>query len=176
MLPGQSAQAISSAPGAMLRAMDTSSDMPTIRYKFPLSEADQTAVRSAVLHDLGAMPFSPGALVSRSLWIIFIGRRGAWTHAVLPVDDSLGMADKESIAGLCDLAGSLIGSPVYQGDEMAMVVLRRPGSAEISEADAYIFRLVRRACADPKTPPWAFYVVGTGGIREVTEHEIPQAG
>lgn len=144
-----------------------------ISYKFPLSEADQTAMRSALLHDLGALPFMPGTGFSRSLWIIFIGRWGAWTRATLPVEDSLVMADKESIAGLCDLAGSLIGSPVCHADEKAMIVLRRAGSAEISEADAGIFGLVRRACVGRKTAPWVFYVVGTGGIREVAEHEIP---
>lgn len=145
-----------------------------ISYKFPLSEADQTAMRSALLHDLGALPFVPGAVFSRSLWVIFIGRWGAWTHATLPVEDSLVAAD-ESIAGMCDLAGSLIGPPACHADEKAMIVLRRAGSAEISEADAYIFRLVRRACVGRETAPWAFYVVGTGGMREVTEREIPQA-
>jgi hypothetical protein len=162
-------------PGAMLRAMDTFSDTPTSSRRFPLIEADQTALRSALLHDLGALPFSPGALVSRSLWIIFIGHEGAWTHATLPVEYSLVMADKEGMAGLCDLVSSLIRPPACHADEKAMIVLRRPGSAVISEADTYIFRLVRRACAGRKTAPWAFYVVGPGGIREVTESEILQA-
>jgi hypothetical protein len=43
----------------------------------------------------------------RSLWVIFIGEWGVWTHAVLPVDDRLDMPDKESISGLCALVGSL---------------------------------------------------------------------
>jgi hypothetical protein len=153
--------------------MATFSDISPIKYRFPLSEADQTALRSALLHDLGALPFSPGALVSRSLWIIFIGRHGAWTHATLPVEESLGMASREGMAGLCDLVGSLVRPSVCHEDEKAMIVLRRPGSAEISEADACIFRLVHEACAGRKTAPWAFYVVGSGGMREVTEHEIP---
>ena len=159
----------------MLRAMNTFSDMSVINNRFPLSEADQTALRSALLHDLGTLPFIPGALVSRSLWIIFIGREGAWTHATLPVEDSPGIAGEEGIAALCDLVGSLVRPPVCHEDEKAMIVLRRPGSAEISEADACIFRLVRRACAGRKTAPWAFYVVGASGVREVTEHDIPQA-
>jgi hypothetical protein len=150
-------------------------DMSTINNRFPLGDADQTALRSAVLHDLEALPYIPGALVSRSLWIIFVGRYGAWTHASLPVEDSLGMADEDGIAALCDLVGSLVRPPACHKDEKAMIVLRRPGSAEISEADACIFRLIRRACAGRKTAPWAFYMVGTGGMREVTEHEIPQA-
>jgi hypothetical protein len=159
----------------MLRGMNTFRDISVINDRFPLSEADQTALRSAVLHDLAALPFSPGALVSRSLWIIFIGREGAWTHATLPIEDSPDVADTEGIARLCDLVASLIRPPACHPDEQAMIVLHRPGSAEISEADAYIFRLVRQACAGRKTAPWAFYVVGTGEIREVTEHEIPQA-
>jgi hypothetical protein len=71
--------------------MDTLSDIPDTSYELPLSEADQAALRPALLRDLGAMPFTPGAPISRSLWVIFIGEWGAWTHAVLPVDDSLGM-------------------------------------------------------------------------------------
>jgi hypothetical protein len=155
--------------------MNTFRDISVINSRFPLSEADQTALRSAILHDLGALPPIPGALVSRILWIIFVGSEGAWTHATLPIEDSPGVADTEGIAGLCDLVASLIRPPACHPDEQAMIVLHRPGSAEISEADAYIFRLVRRACEGRETAPWAFYVVGTGGMREVTEHEIPQA-
>jgi hypothetical protein len=59
-------------------------------------------------------------------------------------------------------------------DEKAMIVLRRPGPAEISEADAYIFRLVRQAAIGRETAPWTFHVVGPDGIREVPEHEGPQ--
>jgi len=55
-----------------------------------------------------------------------------------------------------------------------MIVLRRPGPAEISEADAYIFRLVRQALVGRQAPPYVFYVVGPEGRREVTGHETPQ--
>lgn len=55
-----------------------------------------------------------------------------------------------------------------------MIVLRRPGPAEISEADAYIFRLVRQAAIGRETAPWTFHVVGPDGIREVTEREGSQ--
>ncbi len=173
-LPGWRALAILSAPGATLRAMDTLSDIPDTRYELPLSEADQAALRPALLRDLGAMPFTPGAPICRSLWVIFIGEWGAWTHAVLPVDDSLGMADDENLIGLCDLIGSLLRPPRCHDDEKAMIVLRRPGSPEISEADAHIFRQVRQAAARRETAPWAFHVAGPAGTREVTEHEAPQ--
>jgi hypothetical protein len=52
-----------------------------------------------------------------------------------------------------------------------MIVLRRPGPAEISEADAYIFRLVRQAAIGRETAPWAFYVAGPDRVRKVTERE-----
>ena len=109
--------------------MDTLSNISDTNYEIPLSAADQTALRPALLHDLGAMPFESDALISRSLWVIFIGEWGVWTHAVLPVDDRLDMPDRESITGLCDLAGSLIGPPLCHDDEKAMIVLRRPGPA-----------------------------------------------
>ena len=64
--------------------------------------------------------------ISRSLWVIFIGKWGVWTHATLPVDDRLGMPDKEKITGLRDLVGSLIGPPRSHDDEKAMIVPRRP--------------------------------------------------
>jgi hypothetical protein len=154
--------------------MDTLSNISDTNYDLPLSEADQTALRPALLHDLGTMPFSPGALISRSLWVIFIGEWGVWTHATLPIDDRLDMPDKENITGLCDLVGSLIRPPPCHNDEKAMIVLRRPGSVEISEADAYIFRLVRQATADRETAPWTFHVVGPDGMRELTEPEAPR--
>ena len=154
--------------------MDTLSNITDTSYEIPLSEADQTALRPALLHDLGAMPFESGALISRSLWVIFIGEWGVWTHAVLPVDDRLDMPDTESISGLCALVGSLMSPPPCHDDEKAMIVLRRPGSVEISEADAYIFRLVRQAAIGRETAPWTFHVVGPDGIREVTEREASQ--
>jgi hypothetical protein len=163
-----------SVPGATLRVMDTLSNISDTSYEIPLSEADQTALRPALLHDLGAMPFESGALISRSLWVIFIGEWGVWTHAVLPVDDRLDVPDKDSITGLCALVGSLMSPPLCHDDEKAMIVLRRPGPAEISEADAYIFRLVRQAAIGRETAPWAFHVVGPDGIREVTEREASQ--
>ena len=171
---GVVAQAILSVPGATLPVMDTLSNVSDTGYEIPLSEADQTALRPALLHDLGAMPFESGALISRTLWVIFIGEWGVWTHAVLPVDDRLDTPDKESISALCALVGSLMSPPLCHDDEKAMIVLRRPGSVETSEADAYIFRLVRQAAACRETAPWTFHVVGPEGIREVTEREAAQ--
>jgi hypothetical protein len=83
------------------------------------------------------------------------------------------MPDKENIAEQCDLVGSLIRPRLCHDDEKAMIVLRRPGSVKISEADRYIFRLVRQASVGRVTAPWAFYLVGPDGIREVTEDEDP---
>jgi hypothetical protein len=107
--------------------------------------------------------------------VIFTGAWGVWTHAVLPVDDRLDIPDQDNIAGLCDLIGSLIRPPVCHDNEKAMVVLHRPGPAEVSEADAYIFRLVRQAAVGRETAPWSFYVVGPHGIQEVTE-EVSRDG
>ena len=151
--------------------MDTLSDVPDTDYHLPLSEADQVALRPALLRELGSLPFEPDALISRSLWVMFIGKWGVWTHAVLPVDDSLGMPDEKNITGLCDLVGLFIRPRLCHAGEKAMVALRRPGPAQISEADAYIFHLVRQAADGRETAPWTFHVVGPEGIREVTGHE-----
>jgi hypothetical protein len=154
--------------------METLSNIPDTRYDLPLSEADQTALRPALLRDLGAMPFEPGALISRSLWVMFIGEWGVWTRATLPIDDRLDMPDQEYITGLCDLIGGLISPPLCHDDEKAMVVLRRPGPAKLSEADVYIFRLVCQAVGGRETAPWTFHVVGQNGIQEVTERQALQ--
>jgi hypothetical protein len=147
--------------------MNTLSNSSDTGYDLPLSEAAQNVLRPAVLRDLGSLPFPPGAPISRSLWVIFIGEGGIWTRAVLPVDDSLDMPDEETITGLCHLVGSLIRPPGCHDGEKAMVVLRRPGPAEISAADACIFRLVRDAAAGQEAAPWAFYVVGPDGVCEL---------
>ena len=54
-----------------------------------------------------------------------------------------------------------------------MVVLRRPCSVKIGEVDRYIFRLVRQASIGRATAPWAFYLVGPDGVREVAPDESP---
>jgi len=51
--------------------MDTLGNTSNTNYELPLSETDQAALRPALLHDLGALPFKPGALISRSLWVIY---------------------------------------------------------------------------------------------------------
>jgi hypothetical protein len=94
LLPGWSA--IRSVPGAALRAMDTFTNISDTGDELPLGDADQTALRSALLHDLGAMPFRLDELISRSLWRVFIGAWGAWTHAALPADDRLDRPDEET--------------------------------------------------------------------------------
>jgi len=76
VLPEWSAPAVLSVLGATLRVMDTLSNISDTKNELPLSEADQTALRPALLHDLGALPFRPGAPISRSLWVIFIGKWG----------------------------------------------------------------------------------------------------
>lgn len=161
--------------GATLRVMSTVSNTSDTNYQLPLSEADQTALRPALLHELGALPFRPGAPISRSLWVIFIGEWGVWTHATLPVDDRLDLPDEENITGLCDLVGIHIRPPGCHDNEKAMIVLRRPGPAELSKADAHIFSLVRQAAAGRETAPWVFYMVGPEGIREVTDSDTSES-
>lgn len=154
--------------------MGTLSDRSGTSYQLPLSESDQTALRPVVLQRLGAMPFTTDAPFSRIIWIIFVGRWGVRTRATLPVDGRLDKPDEGIITGLCDLVGSIISRPLCHDEEQAMIALRRPGPVEVSEADAYIFRLVREASAGRKTAPWTFHVVGPTGTREITGHQMPQ--
>jgi hypothetical protein len=127
--------------------------------------AELAAARAEVPESLGVLPFLPGA-ASRSLWVVFLGETGVWTHAVLPVDDRLDKPDPDHIAHVCTMVGIGLTYPLSYANEEALVVLRRPAPAAISEADAYIFRLVCEAATDRQTAPWRFYVTGPDGARE----------
>lgn len=131
----------------------------------PLTEDGLAAARREVAWSLGDLPFFPGA-ASRSLWVVFLGAAGVWTHAVLPVDDRLDKPDPEHITRLSMIVGMALEFPLFRSSEEALVVLRRPAPAAISEADAYVFRLVCEATASRRTAPWRFYVTGPDGARE----------
>jgi hypothetical protein len=135
----------------------------------PLTEAGQAALQDELLRRLGTMPFPPGALISRSLWLILICPWGFRNPAVLPVDDRLDLPEPDDIARWCDVLAHFMDHP--RDDETALVVLRRPGAAKISDADKYIFRVMCEATAGLQTMPWAFYATGPDGVQQVTEHD-----
>lgn len=145
--------------------MGTLSESTGTRSGCLLTEEELAAARADVPRRLGTLPFLPGA-ASRSLWVVFLGQAGVWTHAVLPVDDRLDKPDPDHIARLCTMVGLGLTYPLSYTNEEALVVLRRPASAAITEADAYIFRLVCEAAAARETAPWRFYVTGPDGARE----------
>jgi len=132
----------------------------------PLTDAELAAARQNVPRHLGTHPFLPGAPSSRSLWVVFIGEWGIWTHAMLPIDDRLDMPDRRHVTRLCEIVGMCLAPSSCHEEEEALVVLRRPGPAVISEADAYIFRLVCEAAAGRDTAPWTFYVTGPDGAKQ----------
>ncbi len=115
------------------------------------------------------MPFEPGARISRMLWLILICPWGFRNPVILPVDDRLDLPEPDAIAGWCDLLVHFMERPMR--DVTALVVLQRPGPAEISDADRYIFRVMCQAAAGLQTMPWAFYVTGPDGVQQVTEHD-----
>ncbi len=145
--------------------MDTL-DSASARGAPALTEAQIAAARLDVPRRLGILPFQAGAARSRSLWVIFLGKRGTWTHAVLPIDDRLDMPDRQDIADLCKRAAVCLTYPLSHEDEQALVILRRPAPPVISAADAYIFRLVCEAAIARETAPWTFYVTGPDGAKE----------
>ena len=133
----------------------------------PLTAADLALAHYDVPRDLGALPFGPDDKITRSLWVVFVGEWGIWTHAVVPVDNRLDMGDPDSIADDCELVASLMGPPgCHQGEE-ALVVLRRPAPPDPSPADERIFRLIREAAATRETAPWSFFITGPDGAREL---------
>jgi hypothetical protein len=148
--------------------MDTLSNPVATEPEPPLTEAGQAALRDDMLSSLGTMPFLPGALISRSLWLIFICPWGFRNPVVLPVDDRLDLPEPDDIASWCDLLAHFMEHP--RREETALVVLQRPGPANISDADKYIYRVMREAAAGLQTAPWAFYVTGPDGVQQVTEY------
>jgi hypothetical protein len=145
--------------------MRTLSDSIDTGGGFPLTEAGLAAARHEVAWTLGDLPFEPGA-ARRSLWVVFLGAAGVWTYAVLPVDDRLDKPGSEHITHLSKIVGMALEFPLSRSNDEALVVLRRPAPPVISEADAYVFRLVCEAAAARQTAPWRFYVTGPDGARE----------
>lgn len=154
--------------------MGTLSDSIDISGPIPLTGSELAAARQNVAGHLGTHPFLPGAPSSRSLWVVFIGEWGIWTHAMLPIDDRLDLPDRAHIARLSEIAGLCLAPAKCHDNEEALVVLRRPGPAVISEADAYIFRLVCEAAAGRDTAPWTFYVTGPDGARQCFRQPSPR--
>jgi hypothetical protein len=131
-----------------------------------LTDSGQAALRDAALYDLATLPFPPGAPISRILWLMFLCPLGIQTRAVIPVDDKLDMPDPGNMASLCDLI-ALCMEHAEPGTEVS-IVLRRPDTAGISDADEYIFRVMSEAAASRDTVPWTFYVAGPDGVHEVS--------
>ncbi|HXC85307.1 MAG TPA: 1-acyl-sn-glycerol-3-phosphate acyltransferase [Trebonia sp.] len=158
--------------GCDTAAMRTLSDSTDTRAGLPLTEAGLDAARHEVAWTLGDLPFHPGA-ASRSLWVVFLGAAGVWTHAVLPVDNALDKPDPGHITHLSEIVGMTLEFPLSRGSgEEALVVLRRPAPAAISEADAHVFRVVCEAAAARETAPWRFYVTGPDGARECFRQSV----
>jgi len=147
--------------------MDTLSYLIATEPEPPLTEAGQAALRDDVLSRLGTGPFPPGARISRILWLILICRRGFRNPVILPVDDRLDLPEPDDIARWCDLLAHFMDHP--RDDETALVVLQRPGSAKISDADKYIFRVMCEAVVGLQAMPWAFYVTTPDGVQQVTD-------
>jgi hypothetical protein len=143
--------------------MDTLSLLPAIQPEPSLTEPGQAALRDEVLRHLGTLPFCPTSRISRSLWLFFVCPQGIRTQAAVPVDDRLDLPDRENIVGACEFVAGCMEHSML--GETAIVALRRPGKATISDADDYIFRAMSMAAAHRDTAPWAFNVTGPDGVR-----------
>jgi hypothetical protein len=155
-----------SVAGATLRVMDTFGPPASAYPEALLTDSGQAALRDEALGHLAMLPFSPGAPISRTLWLMFLCPQGIRTRAVMPVDDTLELPDPDNIAGLCDIV-ALCMEHAMPG-ERALVALHRPGTAGISDADEYIFRVMSEAATSRNTAAWAFYVTGPDGVQELS--------
>lgn len=147
--------------------MDEYIEAEDIPSGLPLTADELAHAHYDVPRHLGAMPFGPDDMITRGLWVVFMGVWGIWTHAILPLDNRLDMGDPESIAGTCTLVAGLIAPSACHEDEEAVVVLRRPAPPDPSPADEHIFRLIRAAAATRETASWSFFITGPDGAREL---------
>jgi hypothetical protein len=159
--------AILSVPDATLRDMDTLNDSVDTEPRFPLSDAEFDAVCHETARRFGLVPFRRGASVTHSLWLMFQTRQGDHrTGEWVPLDFSLDMADEEQLAADCDFLAEEMADQLP--DEMALLILLRPGPAEIGEVDRYVFRVMCQSMAGRETGPWSFYVTGPDGAHKVS--------
>ena len=148
--------------------MDDFTETPATPPPVPLTESGQISLADEVLQCLAGLPIPPGALYTRAAWVIMISPWGAMTRAVLPIDNHRGRPESAAIAGLCDCIAMLIArSGLARDDERALVVLRRPGTARVSDADRCIFGLLCEAAARRDTIRWTFYVVTPPGVKKL---------
>jgi hypothetical protein len=148
--------------------MDDFTKMPAGPSPVPLTESGPASLADEVLQQLAGLPIPPGALCTRSVRVIMISPWRVMTRAVLPIDNRRNRPEPVAIADLCDFIGLLIDrSGLASDDDMALVVLRRPGPARVSDADRYIFRLLCEAAGRRDTIRWAFYVVTPPGIQKL---------
>jgi hypothetical protein len=148
--------------------MDDFTEIPATPPPVPLTESGQASLADEVLHQLASLPLPPEAPYTRSAWLILISPWRVMTRAVLPIDNRRDRPEAAAIAGLCDLIAMLIArSGVVRDDETALVVLRRPGTARVSDADRYIFRLLCEAADRRDTIRWAFYLVTPPGVQKL---------
>ena len=134
----------------------------------PPTASGQASLADQVLRQLAGVPIPPGALYTRAAWLIMISPWGVMTRAALPIDNRSDRPEPATITGLCGLIAMLIARrSLVSDDETALVVLRRPGTSRVSDADRYIFRLLREATARRDTIRWTFYVVTPSGVQKL---------
>lgn len=148
--------------------MDAPTGMAATPPEAPLTESGQAALADEVLRRLASLPVPPGALFTRVAWLIMIGPRGVRTRATLPIDNRRDRPEPAALAGSCDLTAKLMArSSLVSDDETALVVLNRPGTARVSAADRYIFRVLCGAAARRDTIWWTFWVATPHGVRKL---------
>lgn len=133
----------------------------------PMTPAQVAARRIQAAREFGAMPFDEEtALITRSLWVVYHGEWGTWTHAVIPIDKRTDMGQPGVLEKWCDV-GFLMRPSRCHPDEQVLIILRRPRPVGISAADLYAYELVHESAVRHETAPWSFFVAGPEGTWEL---------
>jgi hypothetical protein len=131
--------------------------------------AQMAAARNDVPFRIGILPTYEWAVITRSIWVVYVSEWTVWTHAVIPIDKRTDIPDPDNISSVSGLVADAIGRwPCETEREEALVVLHRSGSREISDADMHIYQRIRRAAIGRDTAPWSFHVATPEGASELT--------
>lgn len=117
----------------------TSGPLPSSDIAVPLRTDEDVLRRIDLLVDQDAREL-------RSIWLLFVSASGVQLPVLVPIDGVPERPDLTSARSLCWIIAEALRTNVPGGH--ALVVLTRPGAAEVDEADRAWAATLHRAAAD----------------------------
>src|SRR5215469_5143137 len=83
---------------------------------------------------------------NRTLWLLFVSGDSVLLPVVVPIDDVPELPDPRLVGNICFVIADVLAHQVPGGT--AVVVLTRPGSETVDDADRYWFRTIHGAARE----------------------------